>query len=132
MKSATYITLVSNSGGHRIRGQVADDELLANLLRRVLPKYEGDKVTVYRGENLERWNAGQLGFSWTEKIEVARMFGQGLNATRTGGLLLKGYFAPDSIICGPNKHSAYLQEHQFTIDPSFYKEIQVIERYPPL
>lgn len=38
-------------GGHRIRSQVDDDKLLTELLRHVLPKYEGGGLVLYRGEN---------------------------------------------------------------------------------
>ena len=118
--------------GHRIREKVADDALLTNMLRQLLPPYSGGPVTLYRGENIARWQAKNVGFSWTEDPEVARMFGQGLNATRTGGVLLRGVFQPASIICGPNSHSNYLQEVQFTVDQSMMPSLEMLEKYPPL
>ncbi len=118
--------------GHRIREQVADDCLLSKMLRRTLPPYDGGALILYRGENLERWRAGALGFAWTKEIETARMFGRGLNAVRTGGVLLRGTFAPNAIISGPNRHSRYLQEEQFTVDPFLADSVQLIEQYPPI
>ena len=118
--------------GHRIREQVSDDNLLTRMLRQLLPPYGAGPVILYRGENLGRWQAKNVGFSWTEDPEVARMFGRGLNATRTGGILLRGVFQPTSIICGPNSHSNYLQEAQFTVDPSMLPRLEDLERYPPL
>ena len=118
--------------GHRIREQVANDPLLTKVLRQLLPPYGGDPITLYRGENLARWQAKNLGFSWTEDPEVARIFGRGLNATRTGGVLLRGVFQSASIICGPNNHSNYLQEAQFTADPSMMPCLEILEEYPPL
>jgi hypothetical protein len=103
--------------GHRIREQIDDDRLLCILLRRALPKYEGEAVTLFRGENIGRWKLGLVGFAWTEQLEVARMFGRGINAIQTGGVLLKTTFEPSSIISGPNKHSQYLCETQFAVDP---------------
>ena len=117
--------------GHRIREQVADDELLTRMLRQLFLPYRGGPVTLYRGENLGRWQAKNVGFSWTEDPAVARMFGQGLNATRTGGVLLRGVFQPASIICGPNSHSNYLQERQFTVDRSMMPSLELLEKYPP-
>jgi hypothetical protein len=118
--------------GHQMREQIEDDRLLCNLLRRVLPRYLGDTITLYRGENLDRWRTGTIGFAWTPSIETARMFARGLNAISAGGVLLFGTFEPCSIISGPNSHSNYLQEDQFTIDPFLTKDIQRLETYPPL
>ena len=118
--------------GRSIREQVADDRLLCRLLRLVLPKYVGATVTLYRGENIDRWRAGSIGLAWTPDPEVARMFGQGLNATKAGGVLLQGTFEPASIISSPSKHSQYLQEEQFTVEPSLVRDIKVLEKYPPL
>lgn len=117
--------------GRSIREQVADDKLLCRLLRLALPKYVGATVTLYRGENIGRWRAGSLGLAWTPDLKVARMFGSGLNATETGGVLLRGTFEPPSIISSPSKHSRYLQEEQFTVDPSLARDLKVIEEYPP-
>jgi hypothetical protein len=116
--------------GDRMREQIADDRLFSDLLRRTLPPYAGGAATLFRGENVDRWRAGALGFAWTPNVEVARMFGRGLNAICTGGILLRGTFASRSIISGPNEHSSYLQEEQFTIDPFLANDVQEIETYP--
>ena len=118
--------------GRSIREQVADDKLLCRLLRLALPKYVGGTVTLYRGENINRWKAGTVGLAWTPDLKVARMFGSGLNAVETGGVLLQGTFAPTSIISSPGAHSRYLQEEQFTVEPSLALDLKVIEKYPPL
>lgn len=118
--------------GHRIREQVENDRLLCELLRHSLPKYEGEPVILFRGENIGRWKSGLVGFAWTEQVEVARMFGRGLNATHTGGVLLRATFEPGSIISGPNKHSKYLVETQFTVDPVSIQGVKEIEVFPPL
>jgi hypothetical protein len=83
--------------GHHIREQVADDRLLCQMLRLTTPPYNGGRLTLYRGENLDRWNTSALGLSWTRKIEVARMFGRGLNSVGSGGVLLAGKFSPGAI-----------------------------------
>lgn len=117
--------------GHRIREQVADDAVLAAMLRKVLKPYTGPGVTLYRGENIARWRAGTVGFAWTPELEVAEMFGAGLNAIRSGGVLLRAAFEPSAIICGPNAHSSYLQEGQYTIDPNVWVPLTELKRYPP-
>jgi hypothetical protein len=118
--------------GHRIREQVSDDRLLCKLLRYLLPRYSGGSVTLYRGENRGRWQARQVGFSWTQDIEVARMFARGRNATRTGGVLLGALFSPEVIITGPSAHSVYLGEGEYTIDPFLAPELNVLEEYAPV
>jgi hypothetical protein len=40
-------------GGHRIREQLKDDAMLTKLLRAILPAYSGDKLKLYRGENID-------------------------------------------------------------------------------
>jgi len=117
--------------GHGIREQVNDDPLLSRLLRLLLPQYQGKKVILYRGENLDRWQKGSVGFAWSESVETAEMFGRGLNAIKSGGLLLQALLKPEAIISGPNGHSAYLGENQFTVDPFLIKNIKVLKTYPP-
>lgn len=117
--------------GHRIREQIADDRLLVRLLRHMLPAYSGDAITLFRGENLKRWEAGALGLAWTSNIEVAKMFGSGLNAVSCGGVLLEGSFEAGAIIAGPNAHSEYLGEYQFTIDPFYGAKVAIVQEFPP-
>jgi hypothetical protein len=116
--------------GHHMREQVADDALLSNLLRLYLPPYVGSDLVLYRGENIERWQNHELGLAWTTSKEVAEMFAGGLNAVRTGGVLLQTKCAAAAVICGPNQHSTYLGENQYTVEPSLLKEVIVLKRYP--
>lgn len=116
--------------GHRIREQVADDRLLVRLLRYMLQPYEGDAATLFRGESLERWEADEVGLAWTASIDIGRMFGRGLNSIPTAGVLLQGHFEPATIISGPNAHSRYLGEEQYTIDPFLVRDIVVVETFP--
>jgi hypothetical protein len=59
------------------------------------------------------------------------MFGAGLNAVGTGGVLLRSTFEPAAIISGPGAHSLYLGENQFTVDPFFAHGVQCIAEFPP-
>lgn len=116
--------------GHRIREQVADDALLLKMLRLQLPAYAGPRVILYRGENLARLRSGALGFSWSQDREVASMFGRGLNGVHGGGVLLRGTFEASAVVSGPNAHSGYLGEDQFTVDPYAATVIEQIEVFP--
>ena len=88
-------------------------------------------MTLYRGENLNRWRANSIGFAWTAQLEIAKMFGSGLNAVGAGGILLRGTFPTSAIICGPNRHSSYLGEGQFTVDPFAVGTVEELEQYRP-
>ncbi|WP_430231785.1 hypothetical protein [Paraburkholderia tropica] len=74
--------------GGRIREEIGDDKLLVQLLREVLPRYEGPSLTLYRGESAERFHGGRIGLCWTSQRHTAEMFGAGLNAYYPGGGVL--------------------------------------------
>jgi len=116
---------------HRIRSQVGDDIQLSRMLRRILPKYTGGDLVLYRGENVNRWNEKSIGFCWSTSVEVARMFGRGLNAVDSGGLLLSCNCKADWIISGPNEHSKYLGESEFAVDPQMLSDTDIVEKYEP-
>ncbi len=117
--------------GAKIRRQVGDDRRLASLLRTLLPSYRGEGLRLFRGENVDRYSQGRLGFCWTSVIEKAQMFGSGLNASHgAGGILLSAMISPASIIAEPNEHSVYLGEHEYTVDPFTFGCVEVLERYP--
>lgn len=117
--------------GHRMREQIADDALLIRLLRLALPPYEGESAILFRGENFVRWQAGIVGLAWTPQVDVARMFASGLNAVGTGGVLFAAKFQPSAIVSGPNGHSGYLGEEQFTVNSQHAEDLQVLELFPP-
>ena len=118
--------------GHHIREQIGDDSLLTKLLQHILPKYEGGDLVLYRGENLNRWEEKLIGYCWTPSIDIASMFGRGLNAVGKGGLLLSCNFRADWIISSPNEHSMYLGENQYTVNPHKISGINILDKYPPI
>ncbi|WP_157673036.1 hypothetical protein [Curvibacter sp. AEP1-3] len=116
--------------GHRIREQVANDTQVCELLRKLLPPYSGSEMTLYRGENRSRFARGKIGMNWTTEPKVARMFANGLNAIDGGGVLLRAHFPNKKIIAGPNAHSIYLQENQFTVEPPSLDAVEELEYFP--
>ncbi|ATS52144.1 conserved hypothetical protein [Xanthomonas citri pv. fuscans] len=115
--------------GHRIREQVANDRVLAQFLRKVLPPYSGASLVLFRGESRERFSAGKVGLSWSKDRAIAELFARGLNSIG-GGLVLRAAFCPEGIIAAPNAHSFYLGEHQYTVDPSAADRIEVVGKFP--
>ena len=119
--------------GHRIREQAADDIAMLDALRVLLPPYTGGIVTLYRGESLERWNAGRLGSAWTTRRDIAEMFAGGLNAIEPdGGVLLATDAIAGAVIAGPNHHSVWLDEHEYVVDRRQLRAVILVERFPPL
>src|SRR5437868_2477403 len=60
--------------GHRIREELADDALLFDALRVLLPSYDGPDLLLYRGESAARHAQRAYGAAWTGRREVALMF----------------------------------------------------------
>jgi hypothetical protein len=118
--------------GHRIREQLGNTHQLVRMLRHVLPCYDGVGLTLYRGENIDRLEKGDVGLCWTPNITTATMFARGLNAVCKGGKLIEINCPREWVIAGPSSHSVYLDENEFTIDPSLISNFSVIEEYPPL
>ena len=57
------------------------------------------------------------------------MFGRGLNAISSGGVLLQIESEIEAIIAGPSDHSEYLNELEFTVDLRRLANIRVVEKY---
>lgn len=117
--------------GGRIREEIGDDEVLVQLLRDVLPDYNGPSQKLYRGENEERFSAGKIGLCWTSQRHTAEMFASGLNAYFSGGgVLLCAMVDATAILSGPGTHCRWLGEAEYTIDPRTLSELQVLQRFP--
>jgi hypothetical protein len=117
--------------GFRVRAKVGNDALMLAALRILLPLYSGPNQFLYRGENLDRWIERRIGFAWTSQKNTAQIFAEGLAATEgSGGILLSAKIPADAIIAGPNDHSKYLGEEEYTIDMRVPFEIQPLQRYP--
>ncbi|RUR65894.1 hypothetical protein EJP67_02345 [Variovorax guangxiensis] len=117
--------------GGRIRVDTGDDALLVRALRAWLPMYRGPEMTLLRGESIERYQAGRLGFCWTPNRETAEMFASGLQADYPGGgCLLQCLAPPDAILAAPDAHSRWLGEEEYVLDPTKLGDVEVVTRYP--
>ncbi|MGF6191092.1 hypothetical protein [Serratia sp. 2723] len=117
--------------GAFIRKSINDDKKLLLVLRMLLPAYDGDGLVVYRGENLDRYYQGAIGFCWTTKKEKAEQFARGLNLGLLGGVLMKAWAPRSSILAGVHPHSRHLGEHEITVNGSAVQNLQLLERFPP-
>jgi len=115
---------------HYLRELVDDEPAVLAMLRVWLPQYAGPDMTLYRGENLDRLEAGRVGIAWTPNIETARIFARGLNAQGKGGAVIRCLVPAAAIVAGPSRHSEHIQEAEFTADPRDLR-VQVLERHPP-
>ncbi len=87
--------------GGDLRAKIKDDSLILQVLRRALPGYSGDGLTLYRGESWFLFDQNKIGFCWTLSEELATTYAKGLNAVESGGVLLKCYAPADAILAAP-------------------------------
>lgn len=99
------------------------DELavFVDALRRHLPPYSGPRLTLYRGELLERHARGIHGIAWTAKFEVAEMFAARRRLDEGAGIVLQAHAPSSAIATGPTPHSVRLQEYEYIVDPRLIK-----------
>ena len=114
---------------HFLRELVEDDDLLIGMLRVWLPRYQGPGLVLYRGENIDRFELGQVGSAWTDNQETAEMFASGLNFIGKGSLILRADAPASAIIAGPSEHSIYLGESEFTVDPRALRDIVTLKQF---
>lgn len=124
--------LWTESGGH-LRNKIRDDSLILRVLRKALPSYQGPGLHLYRGECQFLYRQGKIGFCWSPKVEIAKLFASGLNALESGGIVLRAFAPPESVLAGPNDHSAtQMEEFEYTCDPTLLVRIEAIQSFPKL
>jgi hypothetical protein len=90
-------------------------------------------LTIYRGEQAARADAGRIGLNWSADRGVAKMFASGLGASYPGGgVLLQAYAPSNAFISGSSKHSIYLGERELIMDPGRIEGITELARYPEI
>ena len=112
--------------GMFIRTQISNDELLRNLLRKLLSPYQGEEITLYRGENIKDYRENRIGFCWTNDLRIAKRFAT-RNAYNGIKLILSGRFDKDSIITKIHFEDDYMDESEYIVDPFKITNITIIE-----
>jgi len=127
---AAVHTLWTVNGGH-LRRKIQDDHLIACVLKKSLPGYQGNGLFLYRGECQFLYEKNKIGFCWSSKIDVAKKFARGLNAIESGGVLLRAFAPPEAILAEPNDHSTnQMEEFEYTCDPWKLEKITALMFYP--
>jgi hypothetical protein len=94
-----------------------------------LPEYSGSEIKLYRGECKFLFESGLIGFCWTRDINKAEEFASGLNSEGAGGVLIECWAPKDAILSGPNSHSNYLGESEYTCNPFKIESVKVLKNY---
>lgn len=116
---------------HFLREIIDDDHLMTDTAWAWLPRYAGPDRVLFRGENIDRTQAGRIGAAWSDRREVAQMFAEGLNAVGRGSTLLRVHAPAAAIIAGPSAHSIYLGESEFTVDWRALANIEQCQSFAP-
>lgn len=116
-------TLWTQYGGD-LRAKIRDDDLILSVLRKALPGYNGEGVTLYRGECWFLFDQHQIGFCWTSSQEIATSYAKGLNAVDSGGVLLKCYAPTEAILA--------MENDVFVCDTSRLLRLTTLELFPKL
>lgn len=118
--------------GHFMRSRLNDDELLLRILKALLPPLKVESgLWLYRGENLDCYQAGVIGFCWTAQEEKALPFARSFNSFGSGGVLLKAWVPASSILAGIHPHSTYLGEDEITVNKFEIEQVQALQTFPP-
>ena len=88
--------------GGDVRAIIKNDALVLQVLKKTLPGYAGEGLTLYRGESWFLFDQNAIGFCWTASAEIASTYAKGLNAVESGGVLLKCYAPAESILAVPD------------------------------
>lgn len=113
--------------GWSIRSEIMDDDYVCKTLRKLLPSFIGTGMTVYRGQSAAEFRAGSTGISWSSSLKAAEVFMKRSRVICGNGLILRAIAPIDSIISGPNSHSAHLREAEYTIDPRYLIDLSVVD-----
>ncbi|KQT41777.1 hypothetical protein ASG44_10950 [Methylophilus sp. Leaf459] len=116
--------------GGDLRAKIKDDTLILQVLRRALPGYNGDGVTLYRGESWFLFDQDKIGFCWTISEEIATTYAKGLNAVESGGVLLKCYAPKEAILAAPESGTS--TGHVYICDPGKLLRLTTQGLFPKL
>jgi hypothetical protein len=116
--------------GDILRSEIADDFVLIDGLKKLLPKYDGGSVKLFRGERAYNRKVRTYGLSWTSEIDVARNHAKGMKRAAVGGTVLLVTIAPaHAIIADENALYGVHDESEFVVDRRLLRAVEVIERF---
>jgi hypothetical protein len=117
--------------GHHIRREVADDIVLLDALRRLLPTYDGPTVRLYRGEPWKDFSVQRHGICWSSDQQAATIYARGLNAMPGGGgVLIETIAATDAVISQAATTGVCGWEFEYVVDRRRLEEIRVLAKFP--
>jgi hypothetical protein len=117
--------------GHHIRREVADDVVVLDALRRLLPAYDGPSVCLFRGEPWKDYSVQHHGICWSSDVGVAELYARGLNAMAGGGGVLIETTAPtEAIISRAATTGATGCEFEYVVDRRRLGGIRQLVRFP--
>ena len=121
-----WLVLLSSDGDH-LRQEGGDRAIMVRAFRRVLPRYNGPGVTVYRGCGRSNVPRRSFGLSWSTDRAVAESFARGWQRQidAEGSVLLQA-FAPRRAILGRMKGGLHDNEQEMLCDPARLLNISVL------
>lgn len=119
-----------NTYGGDVRARIKNDALVLQVLKKSLPGYDGQGITLYRGESWFLFDQNQLGFCWTSNEDLATAYAKGLNAVESGGVLLKCHAPPHAILAAPDTPD--LASQHYICDSSQLLRVTTLGLFPKL
>jgi hypothetical protein len=116
------------SYGFHIASSLKGDLILVDAFKYLLPPYDGPALKLYRGELHSRHVERTYGFSWTSNLSVATMFASRRQITGEGrAVTLEIEATSEMIAVLPGKHTSWLGEEEYVIDPRLIEAVRVLE-----
>lgn len=117
--------------GQHLRLKAGSDRLVAdvlNVLLKGVSKPTCDTL-LYRGENRQRYEAGDIGFCWTNDISVAKKFAVRNTHGNSDGVLIKSLVPRSAIYALPIKNPKHelFGEKEYTCNPFKINNIEVCD-----
>lgn len=123
-KTETLLHLWNSRGRWSLPRSLGNDlAIFTDAIRYFAPPYNGDALTLYRGQSLSRYESGVFGIAWTTRLEIAEQFACG---RETPGVVLELHASPDLIVARvpdiistpkTNPQSQNEFEDEYLIDP---------------
>jgi hypothetical protein len=132
-KARSAFLAVWTESGHHIRREVADDIVLLDALRCLLPGYAGPSIQLFRGETWNDFSYQTYGMCWTSSREVGEGFARGWNAANPGGGVLIETLAPPSAILAKSSTTGVCGwESEYIVDRRRLNDIHQLARFPEI